>query len=524
VALGQRLKQVPPERWLQVGVGVMLLGALLLFDDYGITWDETVEHYKRHKGPRTFDFWFGGFDPDNAMFDTGHNPFTFFAYFTAHKLFAALGIAPHIVDAYHMFTALIAIAGVLLAYRVATHIMPPHWALLAAALVLLTPRYFGHAFANFKDIPFAVVWLWCLDSLIRATKDPSWRHFVWHGAAFGALLTVRIGGLMFLPISGLAFLLARPAPLKTLAVRGAAGLGLALLISYLSYPYLLLHPIDGMIELIRTQAVFDWAGNTLTLGELLAADQLPWWYATLWLAITLPEITLAGLAAGLVAWALRPRRPSVPLTLTIIAAAFPLAYVTLSGAPIYDGPRHVLFIMPLAAIMAVAGWHAVHQRLPRPVVPALTTVALLILAVQIARLHPYQALWFNQLVGGVPGAESRFTLDYWGSTSRETSEWLIANGKRPRSLCVVAEIGRSWDPYLPKWDIEDELILASCPPRAHYAVAFSRNHNQRDALRYADRHAKTWQVAHRVERQGVTLAVILQQRNPAQTEPRSRAP
>ncbi len=501
-----------PDRLMRFAALAMLIGALLLFDDFGITWDETVEHFRRRKGPRTFDFWFGGFDPDNAMFAAGHNPFTFFVYYTLHKIFGAVGVAPPIVDAYHMFTALIGICGVWLSYRVASHVMPRPWALAAAALVLLTPRYFGHAFANFKDIPFAVVWLWCLDTLIEAVKDPSRRRILLHGVAFGALLTVRIGGLMFLPLSALAFLIARPAPLNTLAARGCAGLGIAVLMSYLSYPYLLLHPIDGLLEVLSAQTSFQWQGTTLTLGRELASSELPWWYATLWLTITQPEVTLAGLLIGIALWASTRERPSMAMGLTIAAAVWPLGYVTLSGAPIYDGPRHVLFVVPLMAILSVVGLRALDERVGRRVVPAVMAVSFAVLAVQIAQLHPYQAVYFNQLVGGVEGADARFTLDYWGSTSKETAGWLAETSGPKDSLCVVAEIGRSWEPYLPKWDIEDEGGLAACPPWSHYAVAFSRNHDHRLALAYAERHADRWEVAHRVERSGVTLAVILKNR------------
>lgn len=512
-------RRLTPEIGLRVTLGVLVLLALVYFTDFGITWDEAVEHHLRRKGPRTFAWWFGGFDAENAMFDTGHNPLTWFLYYTAFRGLDAIGIAPPIVDSYHAFTALISVVGVLFAYRVAKHVLPGWWPLVAAVLVALTPRYLGHSFGNFKDIPFAVAWLAALDTLLRAVKTPTPRTICWHGVALGALLVVRVGGLMFLPVSGVGLLIAarRAAPgWRPLLAWSTAALVLAVALHYLSYPYVLMHPIRGMAELIATQADFDWAGNTLTLGALLEPKALPWWYAPLWLGITLPEVVLAGLATGTAIGLTRRRLPEPALALILVATLLPLAYVVVARSPLYDGPRHLLFLMPLAAILATRGWHAVHTRLPtRWAVPGVLALAGIVLAVQIVRLHPYQTVWFNQLVGGLPGAEGEFTLEYWGSSSLETSEWLKENATEPASLCVLAEVAYSWEVYLPDWTIEGRPDLPRCPVGAHYAVVFRRNRWHAGALAYAERHPHLWRVVHQIEREGVVLATVLQNPRPA---------
>lgn len=523
-ALG-RLRALRPRDWLLVLVGVLVLLALMIFDDYGITWDETVEHFRRRKGPRTFAFWFGGFDPANAMFAVGHNPFTFFAYYSVHRLLDALGIAPPIVDTYHFLTAMIAIVGVVFTYRVARHLMEPGWALACALGLILTPRYFGHAFANFKDIPFCVAWLICLDTVILAAKDPSWRRVLLHGLALGLLLTARIGGLMFLPITAVALLLGQRAvsgpdrtAWQTLAIRSSAAVGLALALSYLSYPYLLLNPVSGLLELLGAQSQFEWLGTTLTLGQELGSGELPRWYAPLWLLITLPEWVIGGLVlAGALAAVGARRLPSLESVVLILGAALPLGYVIAAQAPIYDGIRHILFVVPPLTIGAILGWRALHQRLrTRLAVPGVLGLAALILTVQIVRLHPYQAIWFNQLVGGVEGAEGRFTVEYWGSTSLESATWLHQNGKKPYGLCVIPEIGGSWEIYLGKtWNIEDKSALPACPLWTHYAVSFRRNAELEKVAAYVERHPERWEVVHHIERMGVRLGSIFRNKRPS---------
>lgn len=43
---------------------------------------------------------------------------------------------------------------------------------------------------------------------------------------------------------------------------------------------------------------------------------------------------------------------------------------------------------------------------------------------QIVRLHPYQLTYFNELVGGLRGAEGRFETEYWLTSYKEAVEWL----------------------------------------------------------------------------------------------------
>ena len=42
------------------------------------------------------------------------------------------------------------------------------------------------------------------------------------------------------------------------------------------------------------------------------------------------------------------------------------------------------------------------------------------------RLHPYEYIYYNRLVGGVQGAFRRFELDYWGTSYREAAAYLDA--------------------------------------------------------------------------------------------------
>ncbi len=507
-------------RELAALVGGLLLLVVLVFDDFGVTWDETVELYQRHKGPRTLAFWQqlltgAGVDPYNAPFDTGHNPFVWFVYYSLYSFWSAVGGAPAQIDAYHLFTALVSVVGVVFAYRVAATLLPHRWALVAAVLVAVSPRLLGHAFGNFKDIPFAVAWLAALDTLIRAVEAPSRRTVLWHGVAIGALLVQRIGGLLFAPLSLLGFVLvARRAADRAALLRWAASaMVLALGIHYLSYPYLLLHPIDGLVELFETQASFDWHGVTLTLGDPIGIERVPRWYAVVWLWVTTPEVTPVR------------ARPSTSTVLLLLSALFPLAWITASRAPIYDGARHILFVVPPLTVAAVVGWHALHRRLAidalrARIVPSVLVLAIVWLAVANARLHPYQAVWFNQTTGGLDGAAGRWTLDYWATTTAEVSAQL-SDASEPRTLCVVGALENGFRLYLGDgWDVQDEDEAGICDPYVHYLFGYSRNRILEETAAFVTERPGRWEVAYRVERAGIPLAILWRNTRPLNATPR----
>jgi hypothetical protein len=59
----------------------------------------------------------------------------------------------------------------------------------------------------------------------------------------------------------------------------------------------------------------------------------------------------------------------------------------------------------------------------------------------MVRLHPYQYAYFNNIAGGIRGAQHSFMLDYWGlafkQAGTELRETLAARSERPPA-------GRHW--------------------------------------------------------------------------------
>src|SRR5262249_10886372 len=108
----------------------------------------------------------------------------------------------------------------------------------------------------------------------------------------------------------------------------------------------------------------------------------------------------------------------------------------------YDGVRHLLFVIPMLALLAGGAllahipekWAPVFRKgyAPLKKVPLLWRWRPLAIAVAaafalhagvalwtMARLHPFEYVAFNWPAGGTKGAEGRFELDYWGAAASE---------------------------------------------------------------------------------------------------------
>jgi len=89
--------------------------------------------------------------------------------------------------------------GVIAAFRIGQLLGNGWIGCLAALFLILTPRYYGHAFNNHKDIPFAVAYLWSIFWLIRCL--PHFPHIprpwlIYAGLSLGITMGIRVGGML----------------------------------------------------------------------------------------------------------------------------------------------------------------------------------------------------------------------------------------------------------------------------------------------------------------------------------------
>ena len=147
-----------------------------------------------------------------------------------------------------------------------------------------------------------------------------------------------------------------PGMFKRLAVYAA----LALLVAFLTWPYLWTSPLQKFIEVFGFMSDNPTQLQVLFNGQLYRADELPRRYLPVLLGLTLTEPVLPLFLIGLFL-AFRKKLKTLraenwslitDYSLLLLWFLIPFAYVILRKPPMYDGYRHFLFILPPLFVFA----------------------------------------------------------------------------------------------------------------------------------------------------------------------------
>jgi hypothetical protein len=512
----------------RIGLVSAVLLVILTFRRYGIIWDEEWQAIYGHK----ILAWYTSFFADSGAFTYSNLHF----YGGAFDLAAALVNKVSPLGEYetrHLMGGLVGVLGLAGAWRLGARVGGPRAGVIAGALLFLTPGFWGHAFFNPKDVPFAVAMLWSLVWAVRLVDEmprPRIASVVAFGLVWGLALGTRVGAVLMGPYLAIA-LLAHVAldirrrgfgPALGAARDAAPRLVLALPVAYaamvLVWPWALLDPLNPLLAL-TTFAHFSWGGQVLSFGHQLSAMDLPWWYLPGQLLVQLPEIFLAGLAGALLVAVRRVGRglpPGsaqrlLPLGLVTLAALFPIAYFVVATPSAYHGYRHFIFVVPPLAVLAAIGIDRALDALGRRSRAAGRSAAVAVIGAMLlqgsvmARLFPNEYVYFNSLVGGIEGAEGRFNLDYWGSSLHEAADLLDARTGGRRALD-----GRPWRvlicgyPLSAAYYLGPNLVATNTDADADFYLSYTES--RCDA-------AIPGKVIAEVRRMGVPLAVVKDRRD-----------
>ena len=417
--------------------GILLLYGIIIsltVQDYGINPDE--ESHITY-GQTVINWYVSGFE-DRRIF-SATNTWLYGGFFDTVTYLTTQILPFDKFNTRHLCTSIMGLLGVIAAYKIGCLFGSKWTGVLAALFLILTPRYYGHAFNNHKDIPFAVLYLWSVYwqlKILRAMPTAPWTWIIAMGGITGLAMGIRVGGVMLLCFAGAFWFLksAKTNP-KRCILQWCTAFGVAYIVMLLFWPWAqtnpFIHPLKALLEFSKFSHV---STDMLFGGQYLGIHEIPWYYAPKWLLWTLPEFVLIGLIAGLVI-TLRQWRSTVPnqaltVGLLITSGLAPLLYIMWSQTPLYDGVRHILFaILPLIVLSAL-GIYALCQRTERARVITLCVVGLSMVTTlwEMIALHPNQYVYFNHLFAqGVEHAHKKYPTDYWNNSFRQGAKWLSAH-------------------------------------------------------------------------------------------------
>lgn len=319
---------------------------------------------------------------------------------------------------------------------------------LTVISILATPRLFGDAFGNLKDIPFSagyMISVYLIIGFVKELPKPKWNTAIKLGLAIAFTCSVRIGGLILFGYLGLAMLiifLLKPFLLKQifstkLCLLRLSGQSFAiLLIGYfaglLLWPFALQNVFLNPFESLHVMEHYKVSIRQIFEGEWLWSTQLPWYYLPKWLMISTPEYLFFGFAVFLILFFKKIFNKNNEQLFTglflLFTLFFPLVYVIIIRANLYSGVRQMLFVMPLFAIFSSAGIVYLINEFNNKTSKILVGLVFLILMVlpvkHQVQTFPVDYVYFNSISGGNKKAWSNYEYDYYFLAFKKPAEYL----------------------------------------------------------------------------------------------------
>jgi len=482
-----------PKKPILLLVAVNILIGLLVFRDYGLSWDEPLFYdYGDALGYAysPLEWLSGDFDINQSYGASGDD------HKTRGPGYLLLGRGPVSLletlgldkaSAWHLINFLFFQLGVYFLYRLSSRWVSPPAALGAAALFAWQPLLWGHAFSNPKDPPFLVFFLAsvCLgfemvDRLSdEATSNRQKFSSVIIPAIFlGITTSIRVLG----PLAGLLVLVygiwkfgrklsGFIAPFTFYGI-------IAILSMFITWPFLWENPTARFIEVLGFMSDNPTQLSVLFGGEIYRAGELPRSYLPFMLATTLTEPVWPLFFFGILVAYLKlfkenrtlrasfrettsangwkslrssldlttTRNSIVSLTLVLLWFVILVAYVLIRKPSMYDGLRHFLFILPPIFIFTGLAFEFLMERIqhiqlipPGWLYAGLMFVLLLPGLSGIVRLHPYEYTYYNSFIGGTGQAFREYETEYWLTCYREAIEQLDQTLAEPMDIYVHRE-------------------------------------------------------------------------------------
>jgi hypothetical protein len=474
-----------------VAVGALLavaaLVALWTVGDYAITVDEfNADDY----GQKSL-AWYTSLFTNRSNFDSVEDTLWFYGpwFHILTTLAQSLDLAEHWATR-HLLTflfGLVALAALLPIARLAGG----RWAgLIAVGLCLTTGYFYGSMFVTPIDVPFmfAMIWSTLAIMLMAVPIVPLWPATIATGLFTGLAMATRSSGLIThvylisaMTLCAMEALMrggrSATGDLMRIGARTVAAILVAWLTAIALWPWLQVgNPITQFAEAFRYFANHPGSFEFPHWGGMVRTTALPWSYVPAQLFVRLPEgfllllcvAVLSGLGGMLAI--LRPLFSAIPQPpqsklkeavmamaqarqplIVWVAATLPVVAIILQHSTLYDGIRHVLFLIPMLAVVASFGFLRFAPLLRRfPMITATVAGAYVAHAMlALILLHPLQYAAFNGFAGGVIGAYGRFEQDYW-------------------SLAVLPALRRLED----RLDRDDPGRFASNPPSIKLCIGF----------------------------------------------------
>lgn len=372
----------------------------------------------------------------------------------------------------HFLIYLVFIGGVYAVYCMAKRrFYDWRYGLLAASMLVISPRIYGNTFFNSNDIVFLAAFALAANGAIGFIACSHWRTSLMAGLWAGAAIATRNLAIL-IPMAVIIIFILRMSKRISLrsffSIKDFAYLLVYLCVSLMAtvafWPWLWEDPVGRLAQSFAVMSRIPFEMYVLYFGRLISTFAIPWHYAPVWIGISTPVIYLILFFIGIgiilrnlltSKWKVWSDNDQLQDLFFLGLFSAPLLAVVLFNSALYDSWRHLFFIYPFLILVALRGWVGIWNitKLHRVVKVALSVVlisSMTLNAMWMVRAHPFQSFYFNSLVG--KNWKSQFDVDYWSLGVRQALEYIVRNDSRTYlrvgSVSLMTDLGglRLMDP------------------------------------------------------------------------------
>lgn len=459
-----------------VGVGITILylmASLITLQDYGVTWDFTYHfnaglwHLKQSLTATNFIM-----GPSPPLSDTLPT--------LGNILFAReFKLLPWDV-AYNLYSTLLGSLGIGILYFFVKE-LTGNWkiALFSSISLAFLPRYFGHLHNNMKDIPQAVFFTLALWFFWRLFKQPTVRNLILASIGFALSFNSKVNGI-FVPIIAGVFMVMSLRPKAHQLFRILYFISAPLFALALWWPFWD-NPVARVLETSHSYSTSTTNMPLLYFGKIVySGNDIPWHYPFGLLGVTTPVVLLISAVLGFLIVVRKTISGDQKYLLLLLWFLLPSLRYFKPHMIVIDDVRHFMELLFPLAVFSGIGLNFFSNKLLSKgkflfLVFNLSLVTYLLF--NTFKYHPYQTSYYNELVGGIKGAEGKFDIEFWCHSYKELSRYINTVSPQRTTLAV------SMCPDIAKLYLRSDLVInndnmAGAEPadyeKANFAVIMNR--------------------------------------------------
>ncbi len=417
--------------FVAIGIGTV--------SSYGFAWDE---HAQRVIGQVCYKYVFEHNNEYRSFSDRDHGPFFELILIIIEKV-ANITTTKSIYTMRHLVNHLFFLISALYFFKLIVLIYNNKLlATIGFLLLVVNPLIYSHSFFNSKDLPFLSMFIICFYLFAKAFKHKGYLYFVLLGLFSGLLISIRIMGIIIVPLV-LFFLLIELinnrkeiGGIKKNLLLSLAYIASTIVFTICAWPLLWRYPIGNFRYVFKILSKYVWNGIILFKGEFINSQQLTWDYIPTWFCISNPLIylMLGFLGAILFIFVTLKNIKKIEFNtvnynnlLYLITFFVPVLAIIILHSVVYDGWRHMYYIYPPFILLAIYFINYSLTKKIKNIVLGLTFFAIASTSVFIIKNFPLHNVYFNQIVSLKEDEYIRknYEMDYWGLGYKQALEYIL---------------------------------------------------------------------------------------------------